>query len=80
MLDNQAMILLRETVLMDRPIKRRRADYRWRRQIVGPAFGITNHVMNFRQILMRGLKLVGGEWNLADLECNMKPIIAIKVA
>jgi hypothetical protein len=30
-------------------------------------------VMNCQQIFMRELKLVGGEWNLADLECNMKP-------
>jgi hypothetical protein len=57
---------------MDRLIKRRRADYRLRKQIVGSAFSITNHVMNFQQIFMRELKLVGGEWNLADLECNMK--------
>jgi hypothetical protein len=58
---------------MDRPINRRRTDYKLRKLIDGPVFCITNHVMNFRQIFMRVLKLVSGEWNLAHLGCNMKP-------
>jgi hypothetical protein len=52
------------------PVKSGRADYSLRRQMVEPAFAIIKHVMNFGQIVVRGLKPTGNEW-------NMNPMMAI---
>jgi hypothetical protein len=39
---------------------------------VEPVFGIIKSVLGFRQFLLRGLKKVGGEWNLICLAYNLK--------
>lgn len=49
-----------------------RALYGLRKQTVEPVFGIIKSVMRFRQFLLRGLPLAGGEWNLVAMAWNIR--------
>ncbi|HXD03784.1 MAG TPA: IS1182 family transposase [Novosphingobium sp.] len=49
-----------------------RALYGLRKQTVEPVFGIIKSVMRFRQFLLRGLQLAGGEWNLVAMAWNIR--------
>lgn len=49
-----------------------RTLYGLRKQTVEPVFGIIKHVMGFKQLSMRGLEKVTGEWTLATLAWNVK--------
>lgn len=49
-----------------------RALYGLRKQTVEPVFGIIKSVMRFRQFLLRGLRKVGGEWNLVAMAWNIR--------
>ncbi|MBW2044082.1 MAG: transposase, partial [Deltaproteobacteria bacterium] len=42
-----------------------------------PVFGIIKAVMGFRQFLLRGLKLVAGEWGLVCIAYNIKRLYAL---
>jgi hypothetical protein len=42
----------------------RRSRYRLRKQVVEPVFGQIKHARSFRQLLLRGLDKVRGEWAL----------------
>lgn len=57
-----------------------RADYALRKQTVEPVFGIIKHVMKFRQVLMRGVRHAGHEWNLVVLAGNLKCMNALNMA
>ena len=46
--------------------------YAKRKSTVEPIFGIIKHVMGFRQFLLRGLKMVRGEWKLLQCAYNLK--------
>jgi hypothetical protein len=39
---------------------------------VEPVFGIIKAVFGFRQFLLRGMRKVGGKWNLVCLAYNLK--------
>jgi Transposase DDE domain len=43
-------------------------------------FGIIKSVMGFRQLLLRGLENVQGEWTLVTMAWNMKRMFALEVA
>ncbi len=49
-----------------------RALYALRKHTVEPVFGIIKHVMGFRQVSLRGLDKVSGEWRLATMAWNIK--------
>lgn len=49
-----------------------KATYRRRACTVEPVFGIIKAVLGFRQFLLRGMRKVGGEWNLVCLAYNLK--------
>lgn len=49
-----------------------RAHYALRKHTVEPVFGIIKHVMGFRQVSLRGLDKVSGEWRLATMAWNIK--------
>lgn len=49
-----------------------KAIYRRRACTVEPVFGVIKAVLGFRQFLLRGMKKVGGEWNLVCLAYNLK--------
>ena len=49
-----------------------RAHYALRKHTVEPVFGIIKHVMGFRQVSLRGLDKVSGEWRLAAMAWNIK--------
>ena len=49
-----------------------RARYALRKHTVEPVFSIIKHVMGFRQLSLRGLDNVSGEWRLATLAWNIK--------
>lgn len=49
-----------------------RKIYRQRACTVEPVFGVLKAVLGFRQFLLRGLRKVGGEWNLVCLAYNLK--------
>ena len=51
-----------------------RAIYAQRKYTIEPTFGIIKHVLGFRQFLLRGLKAVQGEWNLACIAFNLKKL------
>lgn len=57
-----------------------RADYALRKQTVEPVFGVIKLAMKFRQLLVRGVKHVGHEWNLVALAWNIKRMNALKMA
>jgi hypothetical protein len=41
-------------------------------------FGIIKHVLGFRQFLLRGLRVVQGEWALVCMGWNLKRLFALK--
>ena len=49
-----------------------KAAYALSNQTVGPVFGIITSVMRFRQLSLRGLRKVTGEWHLVCLAWNVK--------
>ena len=49
-----------------------KALYRQRACTVEPVFGVIKAALGFRQFLLRGMKKVGGEWNLVCLAYNLK--------
>jgi hypothetical protein len=57
-----------------------RALYGLRKQTVEPVFGIIKHVMGWRQMSMRGLDKVQGEWTLVTLAWNVKRLHVLKAA
>ncbi|MBW1736145.1 MAG: transposase, partial [Deltaproteobacteria bacterium] len=48
-----------------------------RKSTVEPVFGIIKAVMGFRQFLLRGLKLVAGEWGLVCIAYNIRRLYAL---
>jgi transposase len=54
-----------------------RAIYAKRKSTVEPVFGIIKAAMGFRQFLLRGLKLVAGEWDLICIAYNLKRMYAL---
>ena len=54
-----------------------KAIYAKRKCTVEPVFGIIKAVMGFRQFLLRGLKLVAGEWDLVCIAYNIKRLYAL---
>jgi transposase len=52
--------------------------YALRKQTPEPVFGIIKSVMGFRQFSLRGLKNVGGEWNLVAMSWNIKRMFALQ--
>jgi transposase len=54
-----------------------RAIYAKRKSTVEPVFGIIKAAMGFRQFLLRGLKLVAGEWDLVCIAYNLKRMYAL---
>ncbi len=55
-----------------------RAQYALRKHTVEPVFGIIKHVMGFRQVSMRGLDKVSGEWRLTTMAWNIKRMHRLK--
>src|ERR1700759_1883811 len=51
--------------------------YALRKQIPEPVFGIIKSVLGFRQVLLRGLDKVRGEWSLVIIAWNMKRMFAL---
>ena len=54
-----------------------RALYAKRKCTVEPVFGILKAILGFRQFSLRGLKNVGGEFNLVALAWNLKRIFVL---
>ena len=54
-----------------------KAIYAKRKSTVEPVFGIIKAVMGFRQFLLRGSKLVAGEWGLVCIAYNIKRLYAL---
>ena len=51
--------------------------YAKRKSTVEPVIGIIKAVMGFRQLLLRGLESVNGEWNLVCIAYNLKRLHAL---
>ena len=49
-----------------------KALYAKRKSTVEPVFGIIKHVMGFRQLLLRGLQAVQGEWNWVCIAYHLR--------
>ncbi|HEY1878647.1 MAG TPA: transposase, partial [Caulobacteraceae bacterium] len=54
--------------------------YALRKQTVEPVFGIIKSVLGFRQVSMRGLDKVRGEWNLVTMAWNLKRMFVLRPA
>ena len=54
-----------------------RALYAKRKGTVEPVFGIIKQILGFRQFSLRGLKNVGGEFNLVALAWNLKRMFVL---
>lgn len=54
-----------------------KAIYAKRKSTVEPVFGIIKAALGFRQFLLRGLKLVAGEWDLVCIAYNLKRMYAL---
>jgi len=54
--------------------------YALRKQTPEPVFGIIKSVLGFRQLSLRGLDKVRGEWSLVTLARNIKRMFALKPA
>ncbi len=54
-----------------------KAIYAKRKSTIEPVFGIIKAVIGFRQFLLRGLKLVAGEWDLVCIAYNLKRMYAL---
>ena len=48
-----------------------------RKQIPEPVFGIIKSALGFRQLLLRGLDKVRGEWNQVIISWNMTRMFAL---
>lgn len=55
-----------------------KAHYAQRTSPVEPVFGIIKHVIGFRHFLLRGLKVVQGEWALVCRAFNLKRLPTLK--
>lgn len=55
-----------------------RSIYALRKQTVEPVFGIIKQVMGFRQLSLRGLEKVQGEWTLVCLAWNLKRLAKLR--
>lgn len=66
------------TVAMRRKLRRGgwRSRYRLRKQTVEPVFGLIKHARGFRQLLLRGLTKVRGEWALLCTAHNLLKLAA----
>ena len=53
-----------------------RSRYRLRKQTVEPVFGLIKHARGFRQLLLRGLTNVQGEWALLCTAHNLLKLAA----
>lgn len=51
-----------------------------RKQIPEPVFGIIKSAMGFRQISLRGLHKIKGEWNLVTLAWNVRRMYTLATA
>ena len=60
--------------------QRGKRQYRWRKELVEPAFGWVNHVLGFRQFSLRDLKKVQGEWSLVTLALNPRRMASMEAA
>ncbi len=56
-----------------------RGWYALRKQTVEPVFGIIKPVMGFRQLLLRGLNAVRGEWSLVTMAWNIRRMAALRI-
>ncbi len=54
--------------------QRGRAEYRWRKVSVEPAFGQIKQGRGLRQFLLRGLRKVGAEWKLWGMTHNLRKL------
>jgi transposase len=54
-----------------------KALYALRKQTPEPVFGIIKSVMGFRQVSLRGLDKVKGEWDLVTMSWNLKRLFAL---
>ncbi len=57
-----------------------KALYALRKQIPEPVFGIIKSVVGFRQISLRGLEKVRGEWKLVTMAWNIKRLFVLEGA
>ncbi|MSR15524.1 MAG: hypothetical protein EXR86_13390 [Gammaproteobacteria bacterium] len=55
-----------------------RAQYGLRKKTVEPVFGIIKTLMRFRQILLRGLGAVRGEWSWVTLAWNIRRMAVLR--
>ena len=55
-----------------------KTHYARRKSTVEPVFGITKHVIGFRQFMLRGLRAVQGEWTLVCMAFNLKRLHTLK--
>jgi len=51
--------------------------YALRKQTPEPVFGIIKSVIGFRQLMLRDLNNVRGEWSLVTMAWNMKRMLAL---
>jgi hypothetical protein len=54
--------------------------YAQRKHTPEPVFGIIKSVLGFRQLLLRGLDKVRGEWNLVTMAWNLKRMVVLSPA
>lgn len=54
--------------------------YALRKQTSKPVFGIIKSVMGFRQLFLRGLHKVKGEWNWVTLAWNVRRMFILAPA
>jgi hypothetical protein len=54
--------------------------YDLRKHTPEPAFGIIKSVLGFRQLMLRGLDKVKGEWSLVTMPWNLKRMFVLKAA
>ncbi len=57
-----------------------RALYALRKQTPEPVFGIIKSALGFRQIYLRGLENVRGEWSLVTMVWNLKRMFTLAPA
>ena len=57
--------------------QRGRKFYCKRKSTVEPVFGIIKQVLGFRQLSLRGLDAVAGEWKLVTMAFNLKRMQAL---
>lgn len=55
-----------------------RALYKLHKQTVEPVFGIIKRIMGWRQMSMRGLAKVQGEWSLVTMAWNINRLHVLR--